>query len=633
MPNSSLLQWLATFQLDGKTAVELDNDAYYNLADGYVCARILNQISPKYFPETWLDGIRPVPPNGSWRLRVSNLKRILQKIHDYSSDLQSPQFQTNSIFPDVGVIAQNFDPDQIGKLIQLILFCAINSEQRDSYIEQIRNLPTRIKQDIKEAIEELLIRNPKGQPDLDTSSNSNSSHHNKSNIIDYKSPKKTQTQADVASSASADSQNYDVIRRDSGGRIDQTDSIVDEPDQIGKIGYESRRKSTNDSSVDRERDSLIKSLLQQSKKYQEEANKLKEELINIETEKEDYRLKSELLRDDLDRITNKHDELREKAKLSQRLQDELDELKHSSDKLGKYELATQGLERQNADLKKDLKLLEDNSISQAAKIIGLEEEISQLANSLSRVDIYKKKLQEIQVKLSQETHRAERAELELVRLTDKYTAAKKENEKLYETTNHLMTLNGGSSSDNSVALINRIEELQRSLFQKEQALIDSDAKYQKSLKKAKALWQHISVNQIPGGASFNQSCLSSCNSIDETATLKQQLKDREDRLISLERELYETKKVNEIHERLMMTAFYGLVSVPLSAIQPSEQATEFPDILHPNCISRPFQGSGRIQSRVWMVTRQLLTIPLVLIQKASLSIVTNSRKRGYRHKQ
>lgn len=158
-PNFSLLQWLATFELDGQPSVELKNEAYYNLADGYVSARILNQICPQYFTDKWLDGIKPVPPNGSWRLRVSNLKRILQKIHDYASDLQSPQFRLSAITPDVAVIAQNFDPDQISRFIQLIFFCAISCDKQQEYIERMSNLPTQVQEDIKEAIKELLIKN------------------------------------------------------------------------------------------------------------------------------------------------------------------------------------------------------------------------------------------------------------------------------------------------------------------------------------------------------------------------------------------------------------------------------------------------------------------------------------------
>lgn len=221
-PNSSLLQWLATFHLAGQPAVELKNDAYYNLADGYVSARILNQISPHYFTDKWLDGIKPVPPNGSWRLRVSNLKRILQKIHDYASDLQSSQFRLSAINPDVTVIAQNFDPDQICRLIQLILFCAINCDKKQDYIEKIRDLPTQVKQDIKEAIEELLVRNN------DSQQNSNTSHVGNESARSDSDPKNSShkfnlssTSQNVLASPANVSGQRNFFRRDSSQNSDQ----------------------------------------------------------------------------------------------------------------------------------------------------------------------------------------------------------------------------------------------------------------------------------------------------------------------------------------------------------------------------------------------------------------------------
>lgn len=71
-PNYSLLQWLDTFEIDGKVSIELNVDAYYNLADGYVCAKILNQISPQYFTDKWLDGIKKC--GTEWELDASKVE-------------------------------------------------------------------------------------------------------------------------------------------------------------------------------------------------------------------------------------------------------------------------------------------------------------------------------------------------------------------------------------------------------------------------------------------------------------------------------------------------------------------------------------------------------------------------------
>lgn len=771
-PNSSLLQWLATFEIDGKASVELKDDAYYNLADGYVCAKILNQISPQYFTDKWLDGIRGVAPNGSWRLRVSNLKRILQKIYDYASDLQSNQFRPNAIQPDVAVIAQNFDPDQISRLIQLILFCAINSDKKQDYIEKIRDLPIQVKQDIKEAIEELLINNNDAynqklnsshvgndsvNSDLDADNSNISNQRFSNNSSSYNAvlsparsstyratprrdssqnlpdtPRRSDSHLDASSKSILDNPN--VAIEEVKQRLNDALTIKDEKAQAchelelklkqlqlerDQLAYENqnllnekkissspiktsdfRRQSNRFSDItidsrnledrlnseDEDSSNLI---LQQSKKLQFEVQKLKEEIIKIETEKEDHRLKANLLKEDLDKITSKHDELRNKAEHVKRLQDQLDEQRQISEKVINYETMIENLVKKNNDIKKELKSIEEKNASHIHKIVKLEEENSQLTSTLSRSEIYKKQLQEAQVKLSQETHRADKAEIELARLSEKYSATKKENEKLFETTNQLMrgnsahfsssaaqdssnkmsqiktlleedtrALQGGapdsmstslvelkekllrlecenellqtklnskrendnsvlggllesanarctkleienrqsrkkviflegrlkdlsnpqngpstssgvindSSSDNTLALMNRVEELQRLLFQREQELMDSETKYKKNIQKAKEVIKTMNNSQSVNNSILHPSCMSSTSSfnsssLDETNLLKQQLKDREDRLIELERSFNEYKKIKEIHERLMISAFYGLVSI------------------------------------------------------------------------
>lgn len=775
-PNSSLLQWLATFRLTGHPAVELNNDAYYNLADGYVCARILNQISPLYFTDKWLDGIKPVAPNGSWRLRVSNLKRILQKIHDYASDLQSSQFKLGTVDPDVTVIAQNFDPDQISRLIQLILFCAINCDKKQDYIEKIRDLPTQVKQDIKEAIEELLVKNNSNHADKsqqlrhttsqmtgnDSTPSENDETRNSSNLrfnisstssnASMSSPARTAAYRGVSSRR--DSSHGDINRRNELSHLDvssqsfhsgASETIEDvrrrlneavlikeeraqachelqlklkqlqlERDQLAHE-YErlvqsksastplsnSRRQSSantdtelHKNSVELEAESKVDGneqntqdlMYTQNRCLQKELRRLKEELVRVETEKEDHRLKANLLKDDLDRITTRHEELRGKAEQAKRLQDELDEHKHITEKVISYETMVENLVKKNNEMKKELKILEEKNLIHVQHIVRLEQENQQLTTAVNQVEIYRRQLNDTQVKLSEETHRADQTEVELSRLADKLDATKKENEKLFEATNQLMRnssirdqqgklfesvnlkevptptdkmnndeLMGGdmnsiqtptielkeriarlemenqlleakvnskteanksilsglldeatekcrqlecenrqvrksmlllesnlkeisqggnpttsgttmiqdSSSDNVLALIKRVEDLQRLLYQKEQDLREAEARYKKNIQKAKDVIKTLNNNQSIN-SSLHPSCMSSASfnssSLDETNMLKQQLREKEERLIEIERDFFEFKKLKEVHERLILSAFYGLTT-------------------------------------------------------------------------
>lgn len=767
-PNSSLLQWLSTFQLAGQPAIELKKDAYYNLADGYVCARILNQIAPLYFTDKWLDGIKPVAPNGSWRLRVSNLKRILQKIHDYDSDYSDSQFRLSAINPDVTVIAQNFDPDQISRLIQLILFCAISCDKKQDYIAKIRDLPTQVKQDIKVAIEEILVRNDDGQQKLNASQDSTHSDldpkktSNRTNLSTNSnnvlaSPAQTSVYPGTTRRGSSQS---DVTRRNeshldisaqsyysnSNEAVDEVRQKLNEAliikdekaqachelelklkqlqlerDQLAhdnerllseinsapaKFAEKNRQSHTNpelkpinqvilahSEEFDDEKSHDL--ILAKNKQMQNEMKQLKEEMIRIETEKEDFRLKSNLLKEDLDRITMKHEELRNRADHAKRLQDELDEQKHLTEKVISYETMVENLMKKNNDMKKELKNLEEKNLVHVQNIVRLEQDNQQLVMALNQVEIYRRQLNDALVKLSEETHRADQAEVELSRLSNKLNATKKENEKLFEATNQLMRDSSSkghpnelasankvfesvnlkdepssqqgppnfdnqqgdivmnsmttsnidyreriarlemenqlleakvssivegkksvlnclleeatdkckrlenenrqmgkrllmlesylkdvthsssvqpstsssnvqdSSSDNVQALFKRVEDLQRLLYQREQELRDAEARYKKNLMKAKELIQSLKNNQ-PTIGSLHPSCMSSVsfnsNSLDEVNVLRQQLQERENRLIEMEREFLEYKKVKDVHERLILSAFHGLTT-------------------------------------------------------------------------
>jgi protein HOOK3 len=776
-PNSSLLQWLATFQLGGQPAVELKNDAYYNLADGYVCARILNQISPVYFTDKWLDGIKPVPPNGSWRLRVSNLKRILQKIHDYASDLQSSQFMLDAINPDVTVIAQNFEPDQICRLIQLILFCAINCDKKQDYIEKIRDLPTQVKQDIKEAIEELLVKNELDNQHKGTRAKGNHLGNESVVIADDDDAGKLSQNIDTFKPQSSafssparsatnriasrnDNTHSDINKRNDLGQQDASTRILNDSNEsvdeirrklndalllkeekaqachelemklkqlqlerdqllheneklvgersanITKNNSNSRRQSeTNrdlelsgqannlNTSNDRnklEGDEQIPNefVLAQNRRLQNELQRLKEELIRVEAEKEDYRLKSNLLKEDLDKITLRHEELRSKAEQAKRLQDELDEHKHITEKVISYETMVENLVKKNNEMKKELKSLKEKNMAHVQTIVCLEQENQQLVSTVNQVDVYRRQLNDAQIQLSQETHRADQAEVELARIIEKLKATKKENEKLYEAANQLKRNSSSTSNqqdevlghdnmfdhsnhnkdtltdkevdrvnddlnsipsdtmdlkerivrlemenqllkakvvseseasksvlgrlleeatdkckrlesenqqvrkkvlylesklrdltnqdeqpttstanliqeptnENVVALIKRVEDLQRLLYQREQELRDAEIRYKKNIDKAKEVMKALNSNQSMHASLLHPSCMSSASfnssSLDETHVLKQQLREKEERLIALERDFFEFKK--EVHERLIQQSYDGM---------------------------------------------------------------------------
>ncbi|MED6278957.1 Protein Hook 2 [Characodon lateralis] len=76
----SLLTWLQTFQVpscDGK----------HDLMSGVAIAHVLHRIDASWFNETWLGRIKE-ESEANWRLKVSNLKKVLKSMLEYYHDVR-----------------------------------------------------------------------------------------------------------------------------------------------------------------------------------------------------------------------------------------------------------------------------------------------------------------------------------------------------------------------------------------------------------------------------------------------------------------------------------------------------------------------------------------------------------------
>ncbi|XP_055648967.1 protein Hook homolog 3-like isoform X3 [Falco peregrinus] len=80
----SLLTWIQTFN------IETPCQTVEDLTNGVVMAQVLQKIDPTYFDENWLNRIK-TEVGDNWRLKVSNLKKILKGIMDYNHELMSKE--------------------------------------------------------------------------------------------------------------------------------------------------------------------------------------------------------------------------------------------------------------------------------------------------------------------------------------------------------------------------------------------------------------------------------------------------------------------------------------------------------------------------------------------------------------
>ncbi|WAR24659.1 HOOK3-like protein [Mya arenaria] len=94
---------LETFNLD------VPHGNAEELSDGIAMSKVLHQIAPDYFTDPWLSRILGI------------------QIHDFQ-------------MPDVNAIGESSNHIELGRLLQLILGCAVNCTEKQEYIQRIMSM-------------------------------------------------------------------------------------------------------------------------------------------------------------------------------------------------------------------------------------------------------------------------------------------------------------------------------------------------------------------------------------------------------------------------------------------------------------------------------------------------------------
>ncbi|XP_064625842.1 protein Hook homolog 3-like [Lineus longissimus] len=400
----SLVTWLKTF------SVEAPNSTIEDISDGVAMAQVLNQIAPDFFDQSWMSKIKTDAGN-NWRLKVSNLKKILKGILDYYSDILG-QHINNFHMPDVNAIGEHKDYSELGRLLQLILGCAVNCSHKQEYIQNIMAMEETVQHVVMNAIQELMTKESPA----------------------YNSGEGIST--DLG----------DQLKR----TIEELNTVVRQKEEIGQRCHEldlqvaclqEEKVSLQDENKKlQERANQSESMEDPStpsgRRYQQlqsQVEKLQEEMYRIEVARDDYQVKVEVQEKEIVELQLKCDEMNIVTEEARALKDEVDVLKHHSDKVAKYEATIDTYKKkleEMGDLRRQLKILEDKNTSYMQQNMELEEDVRKGGSWKAQVDIYKKQVQELQTKSSEETKRADKSEFENKRLQEKITSLQRERERL-----------------------------------------------------------------------------------------------------------------------------------------------------------------------------------------------------------
>uniref|UniRef100_A0A4W4HQD0 Calponin-homology (CH) domain-containing protein n=1 Tax=Electrophorus electricus TaxID=8005 RepID=A0A4W4HQD0_ELEEL len=349
---------------------------------------------PFWFNEAWLGRIKEESAD-NWRLKVSNLKKILQCVMEYYHDVLGQQVAGEHV-PEVSLIGELGDVTELGRMLQLVLGCAVSCEKKEEYIQQIMTLEESVQHVVMTAIQEVWPTVPPSWLCFSTL------HYN---LEEQEGIDQRCRQLEQQVVASHEKSSLQAELQSLKQRLHVCESQDASTTITGK-----------------------KLLLLQNQMEQ-----LQEENYRLENSRDDLRVRGEVLEREMLELQQRNEELTSLAQDAQALRDEMDVLRHSSDRVGHLEALVQTYKRKLedlGDLRRQVRLLEERNTVYMQRTCELEEELRRANAGRTQLDSYRRQVHELHAKHTSEAMKAEKWQFEYKNLNDKYEALLKEKERL-----------------------------------------------------------------------------------------------------------------------------------------------------------------------------------------------------------
>uniref|UniRef100_A0A3B3B7J2 Hook microtubule-tethering protein 1 n=1 Tax=Oryzias melastigma TaxID=30732 RepID=A0A3B3B7J2_ORYME len=376
------------------------------LTTGAAMSQALHQIDPAWFNDGWLSRIK-ADVEDNWRLKVA-LHGFLFVCHQALS-----QEISDFPLPDLSLVAEHADPVELGRLLQLILGCAVKCERKQEYIQIIMTLEESVQHVVMTAIQEvsqfvffsLRFELKKALEEL-------------TELLSEKEA--------LAQRCQELDMQVTVLQEERNSLLAENDVLTDRANQLDTFDDPSTPSGKKHSHLQLQFESL------------------QEENFRLEAAKDDYRIHCEELEKQLIELQHRNDELTSLAEESRALKDELDVLRNCSDRVVMLEASVETYKRKLenlGDLKRQMKLLEENNMTYMQNTVSLEEELRKANAARAQLETYKRQVQELHRKLSEETRRADNLAFEMKKLEEKHEATMKEKERIIIEKDSLKEIN------------------------------------------------------------------------------------------------------------------------------------------------------------------------------------------------
>ncbi|XP_071861083.1 hook microtubule tethering protein isoform X1 [Bombus fervidus] len=404
---NNLIKWLDTFDLQAPHSTAED------ISDGVALADVLAQIAPEWFTAAWRAKIK-TDVSSNWRLKVSNLKKIVEAIMEYYIECLNQQL-SGYIKPDATKIGEHCDNYELHRLLQLILGCAVNCDQKQQYITRIMGMEETVQQAIMQSIQELESNMHGPRLSLGTSLNFES--------LDVADGTQQRLLAELQVTVDMKEQLAQKCHE-----LDQQLSLLQEE----KAALVTENKKLQERLDEFENPEESGSILRYSG-LRKQVEALKDELFKVETSRDDYRLKVELLEKEVLELQSRQEDLQKAADEANHLKDEIDALRETADKVAKYEQTIESYKKKMedlSDLKRQVKMLEDKNLEYLQSKIDYEEESKRTTMLRNHLELCKQQLAEAHHKLDEQTNKCDKLEFEGKKMEAKLSTLQRERDRL-----------------------------------------------------------------------------------------------------------------------------------------------------------------------------------------------------------
>ncbi|XP_012234384.1 protein Hook homolog 3 [Linepithema humile] len=408
---SNLIKWLSTFDL------QAPHSSADDISDGVALAEVLTQIAPEWFSAVWKAKIK-TDVGANWRLRVSNMKKIVEAVMEYYMECLNQQL-SGYVKPDAIKIGEHCDSDELRRLLQLILGCAVNCDQKQQYITRMKSMDETVQRAIMQSIQQLERALSPG-----TSISSDSIAFNIEPMeLDVADGAQQRLYAELQATVDIKDQLAQRCHE-----LDQQLSLLQEE----KTALIAENKKLQERLDEFENPEDSGSILKYSG-LRKQVEALKDELFKMETSRDDYRLKVELLEKEVLELQSRQEDLQKAADEANHLKDEVDALRETADKVAKYEITIESYKKKMedlSDLKRQVKILEDMNVEYLQVKLDYEEEVKRTTMLRSHLEACKQQLTEVHHRLDEQSNKYDRLEFEGKKMEAKLGAVQRERDRL-----------------------------------------------------------------------------------------------------------------------------------------------------------------------------------------------------------